>query len=56
MTPTALRTAELGATGLKITRVGFGAWRLEAVATRGAGDRRMTRTRSRRSTTRWRSG
>jgi len=26
MTPTALRTAELGATGLKITRVGFGAW------------------------------
>jgi aryl-alcohol dehydrogenase-like predicted oxidoreductase len=26
MTPTALRTAELGATGLKISRVGFGAW------------------------------
>src|ERR687892_895353 len=26
MTPTALRTAELGATGLDITRVGFGAW------------------------------
>src|SRR4029079_4521571 len=26
MTPTALRTAELGATGLKITRVCFGAW------------------------------
>src|SRR3954471_15744622 len=26
MTPTALRTVELGATGLKITRVGFGAW------------------------------
>jgi aryl-alcohol dehydrogenase-like predicted oxidoreductase len=26
MTPTALRTSELGATGLKITRVGFGAW------------------------------
>lgn len=26
MTPTALRTAALGATGLKITRVGFGAW------------------------------
>ena len=26
MTPTALRTAELGATRLKITRVGFGAW------------------------------
>jgi aryl-alcohol dehydrogenase-like predicted oxidoreductase len=26
MTPTALKTAELGATGLKITRVGFGAW------------------------------
>ena len=26
MTPTALRTAPLGATGLEITRVGFGAW------------------------------
>ena len=26
MTPTALRTVELGATGLQITRVGFGAW------------------------------
>src|SRR5690349_7345291 len=26
MTPTALKTAELGTTGLEITRVGFGAW------------------------------
>jgi aryl-alcohol dehydrogenase-like predicted oxidoreductase len=26
MTPTALRTSELGTTGLEITRVGFGAW------------------------------
>src|SRR5207245_10227668 len=26
MTPTALRTAPLGTTGLEITRVGFGAW------------------------------
>ena len=26
MTPTALGRAQLGATGLEITRVGFGAW------------------------------
>jgi aryl-alcohol dehydrogenase-like predicted oxidoreductase len=49
MTPIVLRTTELGTTGLEITRVGFGAW---AIGGGGYDYRKMTRTRSRRSTTR----
>jgi hypothetical protein len=47
-----LNTAQLGNTGLEITRVAFGAWAIGAEAGSSAGARRRTRSRSPRFTTR----